>query len=432
MTATSRRLWDAVWVAVVAATFCAVAAMAWQSALGAHPDEEDHVNAGRYYMRYWDPPRIGDERALDTYSNYGISYLHQLDSVYFLAGKFAALAGPLVGEDYLGLRLFNVALFLWLMLLCFRLRGEERFAFVPLFLTPQAWYVFSYFNGDALPLAMTFTLVYLFVRLHEPGPNRTSGAGTALMGCCLGILCVSKPNYYVFIAFFLSALALSRLTAPPAPRLKWQALAAALAVAAVILGVRLGLDAWSTWGQDPSAATRVAEQTASDEFKPSVQEKGGGYWGSRLRSKGFPFLEMFTWESKWHVFTFRSAFGLYGLMNIETPLLYYRWIGRAVLVFSLLVAAAIAMRGRQGWAALGLWLLFASLTVGQSLWHSWNNDFQPQGRYLFPILAMTGCLLARWGGGLGRLASPARAMALVVWGMSMWSFVAVGLARIPR
>ncbi|MFP5239568.1 MAG: hypothetical protein ACLGQW_07055, partial [Acidobacteriota bacterium] len=98
------------WLAAMCATMTVVCAMSFVSAFNAHPDEKDHVGAGRYYMDYWDPPKVGDERARGAYSNYGVSYLNQLDAVYFFAGKFARVVAPLAGKDYLALRLFNVCL----------------------------------------------------------------------------------------------------------------------------------------------------------------------------------------------------------------------------------------------------------------------------------------------------------------------------------
>ncbi|MFZ5426845.1 MAG: DUF2142 domain-containing protein [Thermodesulfobacteriota bacterium] len=438
MTAASRaRLYDAAWLLVMAATAWAVFSMALTSAFNAHPDEKDHVGAGRYYMQYWDPPAVGDERARGAYSNYGVSYLNQLDSVYFFAGKFARLVKPLAGEDHLALRLFNVALFMWLMWLCWRLKGARRLAFLPLFLTPQAWYVFCYFNGDAMPLALSFAVVFLVSGLVELGEAARPEPGRAErlmwgLGLSLGLLLVSKQNYYVFVAYLLAFWGLAAFQGGVFPRIPLGRLALALALAAAVFGARYGVNAWAVRHQPPDVVAKVAEKMAAPEFKPSAAEKGEGFWGSRMRSRGVTLTEMFTGEWKWHVFTLRSALGKYGAMDIEAPLLFYRWFGRAGALFLLLVGIPLAMRGWDARAGLCLWLAFAVLTVGQSLWHSWNNDFQAQGRYLFPILAMTGCLLARFRNCLGRFEAPAWAVGALLWGMSLWSFAAVGLARIPK
>lgn len=441
------KLLSALWALALAATLWCVASMAFTSAYKAHPDEKDHVGAGQYYMEYWDPPQPGDERARGAYSNYGVSYLHQLDAVYFFAGKFARLVKPLAGEDYLALRLFNVGLFALLMALCWRLPLRYRVGVLPLFISPQSWYVFSYFNGDALPLALSFITVYLLAGLlRDEAPG--GGAGQAgqtrrllVLGATLGMLSISKQNYYVYLAYFgafwgLAVWQSRQRPVLPLPSLRQAGMA--LALAAAIFGVRYGVQAWVVRDQAPDVVAKVAEQFAAEEFKPSKQEAGGGFWGSRMRSKGVTLVEMFTGEWKWHVFTFRSAFGKYGAMEIEAPLIFYRYIGWAFWGFMALLAANMAVSGRQAREAWGLWLAFSLLTVGQSLWHSWTADFQAQGRYLFPILAMTACLMTRFSSGepanltVSRLRTGLWGLGLALWGMSLWSFVAVGLARIPR
>lgn len=443
------KLLSALWGLTLAATLWCVASMAFTSAYKAHPDEKDHVGAGQYYMEYWDPPQPGDERARGAYSNYGVSYLHQLDAVYFFAGKFARVVKPLAGEDYLALRLFNVGMFALLMTLCWRIPARYRVGVLPLFISPQGWYVFSYFNGDALPLALSFITVYLLAGLLRDDsagqPEQVALAGQTrrllLLGATLGMLSISKQNYYVYLAYFgafwgLSVWQSRQRPVLPLPNLRQAGLA--LALAAAIFGVRYGVHAWVVRDQAPDVVAKVAEQFAAEEFKPSKQEKGEGFWGSRMRSKGVTLVEMFTGEWKWHVFTFRSAFGKYGGMEIEAPLIFYRYIGWAFWAFMALLAVNMAVCGRQAREAWGLWLVFSLLTVGQSLWHSWTADFQAQGRYLFPILAMTACLMTRFCSvepanlTVSRLRLGLWCLGLTLWGMSLWSFVAVGLARIPR
>ncbi|GFK93268.1 hypothetical protein NNJEOMEG_01099 [Fundidesulfovibrio magnetotacticus] len=425
------RLWTLLWRAATAGTLGLVVAMALLSAFAAHPDEKDHVGAGEYYMRYWDPPAVGDERARGAYSNYGVSYLNQLDAVYFFAGKFAVLARPLVGQDHVALRLFNVLLFALLTAMAWSVPGRWRLALLPLYLTPQAWYVFSYFNGDALPLALSMGAVWLCAVRLASGSESVGRGWVWGMGLLLGLLTVSKQNYYVYLVFFVAFWTMAAGARRGLPGVGGREAWLALGLAALIFGARYGAHLMVAAAQPPDAQHRLAEQMAAPEFKPSAQVDGKGFWGSRMRSKGVTLAEMFTGEWKWHVFTFRSAFGKYGAMDVEAPLLFYRWIGRAAAVFGLAYAAALLRAGMWARGAFALWFAFALLTVGQSLWHSWNNDFQSQGRYLFPILPMTGCVLALLGPELGRGRAWLWGLGAILWVMSAWSFTAVGLARIP-
>jgi hypothetical protein len=432
-----------------------VCAMAGLSAFNAHPDEKDHVGAGQYYMTYWDPPAIGDERARGAYSNYGVSYLNQLDAVYFFAGKFARAVKPLAGEDHLALRCFNVALFGLLAMLCWRLAPGRRVLFLPLLITPQAWYVFSYFNGDALPLALSFVAAcqmagMVDARAGESGDHGGGGrssspaAGDGLirggsmswraarLGLTLGLLAISKQNYYVFLAFLACWWVVLAVMERGALPVGARDFALVIALAVLVFGVRYGAHVWAVGHQPPDMQAKVAEQMAAEEFKPSKNVGGEGFWGARMRDKGVTLAQMFTGEWKWHVFTFRSAFGKYGAMNIEAPLIFYRYAGWAFWAFSASLAGALALSGRIGASSSVMLVVFGCLTVFQSLWHSWTADFQSQGRYLFPILGMMACSMLRFesfGTWWRRLVA---GVGCVLFGMSAWSFLAVGLARIAR
>jgi len=75
-------------------------------------------------------------------------------------------------------------------------------------------------------------------------------------------------------------------------------------------------------------------------------------------------------------------------------------------------------------------LTFAGLVVGQSVYHSWVNDYQPQGRYLFPILPMFMVALARMPSSFRMRIMPLFGFAFFV--LSVWSFLLTGLRMIPK
>jgi hypothetical protein len=65
-----------------------------------------------------------------------------------------------------------------------------------------------------------------------------------------------------------------------------------------------------------------------------------------------------------------------------------------------------------------------------SAYHSWTADFQPQGRYLFPVLPMLAFILFRYRERLG-----SRALHMLFAGLfaaSVISFVFTGLRAIPQ
>ena len=125
-----------------------ILSMAFVSGLDVHPDEIGHAWCSNYYSDSWLPPSVDDPKVLKTISGFGITYLFRLEIVYFLAGKFALLLSGLVNDNYLRLRLFNVMLFFILALIVARKIRNVPLLVLALVLSPQIWYIFSYFNGD--------------------------------------------------------------------------------------------------------------------------------------------------------------------------------------------------------------------------------------------------------------------------------------------
>jgi uncharacterized membrane protein len=409
-------------------------AMAYVSLPNAHPDEVHHIEAGRYYIKYWDPPKAGDPRTLESLSKYGISYLNQFESVYFAAGKFARVFTLCGVPDYLALRMFNLSLFALLIALALRLPPRARVAFVPLFVSPQVWYVLSYFNGDGLPLALSFVPVYLaakgtFYGAPDAGPEADAGDRRSwiLVMLAAAAIFTCKMNYYVFLAYLFAVPCLIE-----ANRGRWRA-AGKIALAGVLLALiglagRMEFDHYVT--DDQAGKTQaIAEQFAQEDFKPSRQDIGVAHFGIHMRDMGLSYKDLFVvWD--WHIWTFRTSFGTYDYMKIYAPFIYYRYMGWALIGLCLAVAAPLARGGREAALLTLACAVFGAACIFQSTWHSWVNDFQAQGRYLFPIAAMAGLLMARFRQRLPNVFFVASAG--LMYAMSLYSFIFVGLANIAR
>jgi hypothetical protein len=422
---------------VAAAILAAMTAMALSSRLNVHPDELDHINAGRYFIEYWDFPALDDPRLANTFSNYGVTYLQQLDVVYCFAGKFARLVLPMAGKDYIALRFFNIFLFAVLMGLFLRLPDNRKIAFLPLFISPQLWYIFSYFNGDAFPLFLSFCMVYAVARLDPPVQPivltfRDRNTRCLLfLGVMLGLICISKQNYYVFAAFTAAFFGVCGLAAG---NLKAAAKNAAVifVLAGMLFAGRWGYNVYVNRTVRPELPTQNAEKYARQDYKPSAQVAGTQFWGLRMREQGLTYPQLFTlWT--WHIWSFRTSFGVYDYMKIYAPFLYYRYMGYLLWTLMGALAVALVMHGGPGGSmAVFVFVVFAGLTVFQSTWHSWNTDFQAQGRYLFPIAAMGGMVLARFAKAVNRTLPVTATVAAAMLAMSFYSFLWVGLDQIPK
>lgn len=124
-----------------------------------HPDEKVHYKAVEYYSTNLFPPSIEDPAIEDTFSQFGKSRLSAYEIYYQVAGYFTRLLAPFQLPYLLSARLFNVFMLAVLLLLSIHKR-EFRCFTLPLLITPQAWYLFSYVDSDAFGLFVVIITAY--------------------------------------------------------------------------------------------------------------------------------------------------------------------------------------------------------------------------------------------------------------------------------
>ncbi|MEY2508014.1 MAG: hypothetical protein QOH01_2343 [Verrucomicrobiota bacterium] len=413
-----------------------ILSMSVLSRFNAHPDEYLHFETARYFVAHLLPPALDDPAAAPSFGHYGVSYLQDLDASYFLMGKFmAALAW--LGTPEIAARLFNVLLFGGAAAyLLARLRGS--LAAAVLLISPQIWYVFSYVNGDAWALAVALVAVVQlavedsYLNLYLRGKEwRTVAGGGLAFAVLLALLFMAKRNYYLFLPFIgLVAIWKILVWDRSIPRLRLAAKWAAIVVAALVLYLPLRVaHAAINRFELPRLRTEQAEKFAAPGYRPSDIAAGKGARRMALRAQGVSFTELFG-EYGWAKSSFESFCGVYHWMSLRSPDLYYYIMGS--LYTALLVTIALAFGKLPRLEMLfGAAVLFAmAAVIVLSAYHSWTADFQPQGRYLFPILPMLGFVLYRY-----RETLPTRALLLLLTGLfaaSVCSFVFAGLRAIPQ
>lgn len=419
-----------------------------------HPDEFSHVAAAKYYLDHWLPPAVFDPAIAGTYSTHGTSYLNEPDVVYFLAAKFSIIFTALGVDGVIALRLFNVALFGLLVALTWRYRGATV-GFVVLLLTPQIWYVFSYFNADAFALFLSLTAFLLVAPPDSPVARFVEGqkvSWLALIGfaLALGLLLVSKRNYmpvvfalglgvlcrhfglrawgiaiasggaamvlfhavaggnleYMFPrtarwflpvgGALLGAFAIGllwRVSREASLRAKAGRLALLMACVLVVALPRIALDvsANGTPGQKEASKSIAMERYGQPRFKPSTLETdiSASSPGVSLVRKGVSLGEVLGAPRQWVRKSWRSLLGVYGYLDVIAPSTLYWVLGLGViLVFG--GAAAWAFAHPHARSEFAILAFGTTLVVLSSVVHSWANEFQAQGRYLFPAFAMIG------------------------------------------
>ena len=466
--------------------------MALISAPGAHPDEVNHAAAARYFTDHWLPPRTDAETLRPSMSPYGVSYLAELDFTYLFAGKTASLVPLDATRDHLRFRLFNVLLLAALV----AVYALYRTAFSPialLLLTPQTWYVFSYANNDALPLAASLLLVHVAVAPTDRAPAFVAPIGrgvtrAAICGALAGVLVLTKANYALFLAF-VALLALWRIAGrvpalaaiagvgvylaqeraflPITGELAATILAAGTLIALAALAVRARRDpevrrstaavliaaALAAGVAIPPIAYDVALNGAPAEKNAALSDLGKANaeidrrpspegrvraFGSRLRRDGVSIADMFRAPWSWPQNTWKSFTGYYGHMDISSPFAYYLGIALVYVWLAAFLARAWLAQlwrselGPEDFALAVVACGFAALTLAISFYHSWVNDFQAQGRYVFPALAILSAPFARAAMRLdARGQRQLGAVFVTAFALGVFSFGYRGLRRIP-
>ena len=414
-----------------------IATMALRSRFNAHPDEYLHFESAKYFATHWLPPALNDPAVEPSFSHYGVSYLQDLDGAYLLAGRFMAMIPEGITSLEIASRLFNVILFGLVAAWVAGRLSCSRAAFV-LLISPQIWYVFSYINADAWPLALSFLIVVqlaaedsLLNRYLRSKRLRDGIVGGLALGALLALLLMAKRNFYLLFPFVL-LVAAWRITfwhnqSPPLRvAAKWALVFAA--AAALYLPIRVGHEALNGFVR-PSLQTEQAEKFAAPRYRPSDIAAGEGAGALNVRSRGASLLDLVV-EMGWARRSYESFCGVYHWMTLNSPPAYYLYMGALYVALLAFLFLAIC---RSGWQnalfAAGVFALVTGMIM-VSAWHSWTGDFQPQGRYLFPVLPMVAFLFHQY-----RHSLRSKAFDLLFVGLfagSVFSFVFTGLRQIPH
>jgi len=411
--------------------------MAVLSKRNVHPDEYVHLAAINYYQDKWLPPAIEDESIKDTYSVYGVSRLNDREIYYLIAGKFQKVISVFGLKDYLAMRSFGVLLFGLIFLYSIRSRCAG-FVALPLLLSPQLWYVFSYCNSDSFAIFLSFIVGCELVCSKSIFNRflRTESIGRLLLsliylGPLFAALFLLKTNYYPLIGFMAVVMLIKIVGSSDREERKRLILrlAAVAVIGLTLFGGRVAVDYYINGFARESKLAQAKQMYAEPLFKADVDiEKKVG--SLSLKDQGVT-LKVILGKNHWFEQTFMSAFGVYGYFTITAPHIYYdlvRWTAGLLAAFFFL---SILLRGglENGSLAVTVLLLF-SILVAASLHHSWTVDLQPQGRYLFVIFPMIAILYGKARAVVNR--NILSIGVFVLYGLSVYSFICYGLIRIPK
>jgi hypothetical protein len=399
-----------------------------------HPDEWAHLAAGQYYEDRWLPPKICDPETRHTFSVYGASRLLSNEIVYLLAGKFSYLIGhlPIPFETHQRLRLFNVLLLAGLLGMTLR-HAPYRFLCLPLLISPQIWYIFSYFNSEAFALGVTLLWTRQVFDPHSAlhrlwdAPARAGFWNVLGLGVLFGLALLIKKNFHIVGLFLLIEALRHFIGLNGAQRRRMVTGSALLLVVGMgLLGIKLAGD-WSVNGfRQRQAILRCREQMAAPAYR-SDTPLAAQYALWHLRQRGVGWREILD-RHRWGEKSFRSAFGVYGYTSISASPDYYRIVKTLAVLLGGYLAVLALRRSPPGYRATLAAALACALALTAALfWHAWTGDMQAQGRYFLPVFIFLGALLYRSRMGADRTIPNILTVGLFL--LSVYSFVLLGLAK---
>lgn len=364
-----------------------------------NPDEYDVKAAVLYYFTHFMPPDIRSDIINDSYPVYGTSRHFEFNMFYFYAGKI----GQFFTDAAVQIRLFSLLIFGAMAGLTIKnIRKNYALLFVFL-LTPQVWYIFSYSTSDALDFFMGFLCLYELIEkdsmlnrvLREKFHRRHILYYLALSVLFLHVFW-AKATFYT-VLMFLFFILLIRMTFEEKKE-RGPLFRKYLILAGITLGlfvIRYLITDYPYYGLDKlGVILDVTEQKAEYGYRPSTPAMEAAY-SMRFFEKGISLGELLT-QYDFHTNLFRTFAGFFGSYAFGEADWYYIVMG---ILYLFLLGYTVQKLWKQK-KAIYRWEIAAVaftcfiqyvLIVG----NSWFVDFQPQGRYLLPILFFIAYLISR-------------------------------------
>lgn len=379
------RLSSAILVATLLLAFLLRLAWAWLLPYDGAPDEGlAHIRAIRFYLEHFRLPTRPEILSNEAGAYGGMSPLPYLFHWFF--GLFAVRGVPLEQQILLP-RLGSVVAgtaVVWAASLGSRKLFPQNRPLqwgIPLFLAvqPQLVFISAYLNSDIFSVLISTLLIAFWPDLLRAGLTWRHALYLGLLG---GLLALCKLNATALVppTLIVVAMALFR------HRLPWAVIAARGAAAT---GLSLALSAWLF----------VRNQLVLGDMMGyrSMWEVAVLY----LHKNRSPFEQGLTMknallETGWRELTFKSSWGVYGYMNVFQNEAVYSALSAACILGLLGAAWVLLRRKTVDNFSPGLMLCILMgfvLALAQMAWTSYYNDWQPQGRYHFPLIFGEAALL---------------------------------------
>lgn len=343
------------------------------------PDERAHFGLMYFIVQNHDLPVAGEQRLTELIKEYSV-YYGALPSLPYIFGAIGVAIGTILVDDsslYLFARFMSVLLGIGTIYLAFRIarllfpKEYVMQVVVPLvvLLIPQSSFIFAYANNDSFA-TFAITLAYYFI--VKCTVDKWSNENSIFLGVSLGLCLLSKQNTYIIILIYVIFLFLS-FGKEFGKTIKYL----------VLSGLTAGLV--SGWWFIRNLVIYNGDLLA---IKTSNLTTGTSYY-----DKGMSLIE-FLYNTPWITWSFTSSWAVFDYMAVRLPRWYY-WIILGIITVSLvgmvihLYQSKVSDRGRNLDTFKTIEIIFSLSIVFAillSLWNSYTNPFQPQGKYFFTAL----------------------------------------------
>lgn len=372
---------------------------------GTGPDEFMKYDVAEYIMKYNTLP---DGRDVEIRSNvWGISYAFSPYLSYIFSGIIMKVFSVFTENPdmlYLAARIPSVIFITIFSVFCIKI-GEELFAnkkykwvFILLItLWPQVIYIGGYMNNDALALLSTAIIVFAWIKCQRENWNVKNCLALAVG---IGLCALSYYNAYGFILLSIVFFFVNVLQKKLDKKIIFRRGLIISALAILIAGWFFVRNAIIYDGDflGLRTETETANIYALDEYKPDKR--------ITLKSQGESITSLFMTRN-WLQLTIKSFIGLFGPMEFAMgKIIYIYYMGLLfagiIGIFYILlrkrsdkiqeVKSAIKLerfdkiKNKESKTLL-LMLFFAIIIpIALSVYYSYASDYQPQGRYIMPMI----------------------------------------------
>ena len=366
------------------------------------PDEKMKYDVCKYIYNNSKLPHGGEESIRDE--NYGISYAFMPILSYIISAVFMRLFDIFSTDPFsliVSARLVSVLCITAYAFMCIKIseklfKGIYKWVFVAFAtLLPQLLYLGSYINNDALAQLSISIIIYSWIIGLEKDWNWKS---CIILGVGIGLCSMSYYNAYGYI---LTSVILYFVSGVVKKMNIKEFLKKGFAIAgiAILIGGWWFLRSYILYDGDIFAIKTQREygqKYALEAFKPTNRKTPA--------NQGYSFKYMLK-DLNWVGTTKASFIGLFGYMDTFMKGGFYKvyeTIGEVALLGLVLgVVIWIIKKIRKNTTEKesnlinevknkilldAIFIINIIITIALSLYYSYNMDFQPQGRYIMPMI----------------------------------------------